>query len=305
MRTKTILPIGLSMLLNTVAGCNGVCVGGECYEDANGWNWCVEAIGANGTRTANGFDVQIKENGDWVGGCVRMCAGDNDIMTLGADGEIVAGHPLESIWNDLKTNVRDSAEGNCEARVTELAVAGAINFNGMVDITCGEAVAILEPVEGDATFTDECAAAGTGGDASEVGPGQYGLTSYNQVRSCTTNTGAKTITCSVDSDFIAYVASDIWTIFADEAKFVTVSGPSGLKFSSCASTSLLYALGFRVNDRLVSVDGHPTVTMEDGNELFSLLGQTFYTGTPATAKFYRSGVLWTMTVNRTNLTSYP
>lgn len=293
-------------LLAGVAGCSPVCAGGSCHEvDPNGWSWCVEAVGANGTRTMTAADVQIQLKDDWITDCVFLCAGDNDIMELGQQGDIPPGHAFEPLWNDLKQQVRDNTANTCEGVVDDLEMlGGAINFNGMNDITCADAVELIVPYDGNMVYTDECEYAGTGGN-DQVGPSHYGLTSYNQVRSCSTNTSAKTISCNVDIDFISDVTSDLSSIFSDGVELQAVTGPSGHKFISCTADSFPYALGFRLNDRLFSINGQPVATADDGAQLFGMFGQATYGGTSAVVKFYRSGVLWTMTVNRTNFSTYP
>jgi hypothetical protein len=188
-------------------------------------------------------------------------------------------------------------------------MGGAISFTGMGDITCQAAALAQDPERAYKTYMDpdDCDPDGPGAETGSmvVGPGHYGLTSYNQVRSCTTNTTAKTIACDLDRDFIGHAANDIDLIWTDEVHLISNSSPAGVKFDVCSSSSLTYALGFRVNDILVNIDGYPTTSYEDGSEIFGHLAPTSYTGSPAVAKFYRSGNLWTMTVTRVNLGSYP
>ena len=270
--------------------------------------WCVEAVGANGTRTAGGADVTITKGGDWITGCVPMCDDDDAIMDLGLDGMIPMGDPLEPQWNALKAEVRGEANTDCELRVDALELAGgAINFNGMIDVTCQEAADLRDPYEGSMTFSSDCGAGDTGGSETSpaVGPDIYGLTSYDQIRSCTTNTSARTITCNLDKDFIHDLVADVTLIFSDDASLASVISPSGYKLTTCASTSLLYALGLRVNDVITKIDEFPFATMADGNRVLGNLGQSSYSGTPAKATFVRSGNTWTITVNRTNFVNYP
>jgi hypothetical protein len=282
----------------------------------------VEAVGANGTRASNNTDVPITKNDDWITGCVGLCEADDEIMDLGLAGMIGMGSPLLPQWNALKAEIRTEARTKCNDRVTELsATLGVIHFNGMIDVSCETATSLFDPYQGSRAYSDfECQSAetgteggtgGTGADESggmDVGPGIYGLTSYSQVRSCTTNTAARTISCNVDQEFIADVANEVATIFSDSAYLVPATGPNGVrgyKFQTSPSDSLLYSLGFRTNDLLFSIDNFPVTNFVQGTSLFGHLGQTSYTGTKAVAKFYRGTQQWTLTVNRKDFSSYP
>jgi len=245
-------------------------------------------------------------------------------MTQGEDGEYDMAHPLYPQWQDLRTTLLDYGVAVCEARVDELeASGGAINFAGPQDVTCATAVSTQEPLfwkKYDLWFQDgACEMAGSetgsattgpsdttsGGGA--VGPEIYGLTSYNQVRSCTTSTSAKTITCSVDQDFVRYLADNHTLLWEDDATMVeaSVGNIAGWKFSTCGARSLVYALGFRLNDVITKVETTPVTDYDASLDVFGRFGNPLFSGSPITGKFYRGTVLWTFTANRVNYTTYP
>jgi hypothetical protein len=298
---------------------------GSCVIELDGdpgYLWCIEATGANGTRTASGANVNILRGGDWVSACWGLCEPQHTIMTQGEDGDYNMAHPLYAQWQSLRDAIIDAGVNNCEVRVDELeASGGAMHFGGAQDVTCATAVSTQEPLSWkkyDLYFQDgSCDMAGsdtgattgpsdtTGGGA--VGPEIYGLTSYNQVRSCTTNTTAKTITCNIDREFVRYVADNHTLLWEDDATMVeaTVGSVAGWKFSTCGSGSLMYALGFRLNDAITKVDTTPVTGYAQSLDVFGQFGNPLFSGTPVAAKFYRGTALWTFTANRVNYTTYP
>jgi hypothetical protein len=289
-----------------------------------GYVWCIEATGANGTRSASGANVNILRSGDWVSACWGFCEPQHTILTQGEDGDYGLEHPLYPQWQTLRTSILDYGVAVCEGRVDELETAGgAIDFDEPDDVTCATAVSTQEPQfwkKYDLWFPDgECDMAGSetgsattgpsdttsGGGA--VGPEIYGLTSYNQVRSCTTNTSAKTITCNVDQEFVRYLADNHTLLWQDDVTMVeaSVGSVAGWKFSTCGSRSLTYALGFRLNDVITKVDTAPVADYAESLDVFARFGNPLFSGSPVTAKFYRGTVLWTFTANRVDLTTYP
>lgn len=281
--------------------------------------WCVEAVGANGTRQQTNLNVNIVKGADWITGCAPTCLFEDEVLQQGADDMIGPLDPLYPQWQDLLDRVALYGESACVGRVNQLAADnGPIVFTGSGDITCGAAVAAQEVYRGDKMLNTEefCApdtgSTGGGGDSTTgsdvTGPGHYGLTTYNEVRSCTTSTSSRTISCSIDQEFVRDLASDYLLIWTDDAALVAGTGPGGVqgvRFGECASSSLLYALGFRLNDLIVSVDDIPFTDFEDGQGILGQLGAVSYTGTPAKVKFYRGTQLWTLTANRTNFSTYP
>ncbi len=311
-----------------------------------GYMWCAEAVGANGSRAAAPHgNVNITRSGDWVTGCRVYCPSQQDIMVAGENGEYDEEHPLYASWQALRGYAITNAVAACENRVDQLDDAGALVFTYPGDITCADAVALADNVfagpdgnippewcegVGDETGiatdstsgTTNGATTGSTASASEtadggtadtsgtaggvMGPEIYGLTSYNQVRSCTTNSALKTITCDVDREFIAYLSYNMGLLMEDAATMsMTTSGTSGWKFETCDSTSLMYALGFRTNDLIFEVEGMSVADYEDAVEVWGQLGTTAYSGAGARAKFYRGSVNWTFTANRVNNAKYP
>lgn len=310
-----------------------------------GYMWCVEAVNANGSRAAAPHgNVNIVRAGDWITGCAVYCAAEQDVMLAGEAGDIdmMMDPELWNWWQDLRNRAIDNGVDDCEERVAQLeASGGAIVFTYAGDKTCAQAIADADNLfpgpDGQfpphwcdylGTETGMDGSSSTGGSASAtatattvsgtgadtttgggvVGPGIYDLTSYNQVRSCTTNSTAHTITCNVDQEFIAYLSENRYLLDEDDATLATATGPGGVigwKFDTCGSTSLMYALGLRTNDLIYEIEGFALIDYATSLDLWGQLGMTSWTGIAAKAKFYRGSVAWTMTVNRTNFSTYP
>jgi len=290
-----------------------------------GWIWCIEATGANGTRSASGANVNILNAGDWVNACWGLCEPQHTIMTQGEDGDYDMAHPLYPQWQELRDVLIDYGVDRCELRLDQLeASGGAIDFDEPDDVTCATAVSTQEPVffiKENLYFQDgSCDNAGsetgsvttgsspdTSAGGGATGPEIYGLTSYNQIRSCTTNTTTKKITCSVDGEFVRYLADNNTLLWQDDATMSegTVGTVPGWKFSTCGTTSLMYALGFRRNDVVTKVDTTPLSDYSASLDAFFQFGNPLFGGSPVSAKFYRGSVLWTFTANRVNYSSYP
>lgn len=327
MKTKVLL----GTLTLTLAGCLVE------LDTIPGYMWCVEAVNANGTRQAfpNG-NVNIVRSGDWITGCAVYCAAEQDVMLAGEAGDIdmMEDPTLYAWWQDLRNRAIDNGVDACEERVDQLeASGGTIVFTYTGDKTCAQAIADADNVfqgpdghfpphwcdylgtetgmaTGDSMTAEGGSAPDTSGEGGGVdGPEVYGLTSYNQVRSCTTNSTARTITCNVDQEFIAYVsANNDLLLFDDDATMSTATGPGGVvgwKFDTCGTTSLMYALGLRTNDLVYEIEGISVTDYADSLNIWGQLGMTSYSGTSAKAKFYRGTALWTMTINRTNFVNYP
>lgn len=306
-----------------------------------GYMWCTEAVGANGSRQASPHgNVQIVRGGDWITGCSIYCAAEQDVMVAGENGDYTDPmDPLYMYWQTLRQRAIDNGVDACEERVTQLESGGAIVFTYAGDLTCAQAVANEDNVfagpdghlpphwcdyvgtetgmatgetttaSASATTSMDTAPPDTSTGGGVVGPGIYGLTSYNQVRSCTTNSTAHTIACNVDQEFIAYVSeNNDLVLFDDDATMAVATGPGGVvgwKFDTCASTSLMYALGLRTNDLVYEIEGISVTDYADSISIWGQLGMPSYTGTSAKAKFYRGSTLWTMTITRTNFVNYP
>jgi hypothetical protein len=316
-------------------------------EGDEGWLWCIEATGANGTRSASGGNVNILREGDWVSSCWGLCEPQHKIMTRGENGDYDEMHPVYPQWQSMRDALIASGIAHCEFRLMELEAGGAIDFDDPTDVTCATAVAAQDPLlwkrvdhlfkkgscddagseTGSATAGSSDTGAATSSDTGTatspdtgtatspdttsggvvMGPEIYGLTSYNQVRSCTTNTSSKKITCNVDQEFVRYLADHETLLWDDDATMVaaTVSTLHGWRFDTCGSTSLMYALGFRQHDVLVKVESTSVSDLDAAFDAYGQFASPLFDGGTVTGSFYRGSTLWTFTANRVNNPKYP
>ena len=281
----------------------------ELPDTIRGRWWCATATGANGTRNDNSADVDIIKNGAYVGGCVDMCPFQMDIMEAGEAGMIGTMHPQYADWQDLRNDVLDAGVFFCEQREAQLEASfgTSIHFNSMNDISCQEAIDAVDPVEGGIAQIppSDCSAqmGDESGEEQGSGPGLYGLTAYSEVMNCS---GTTNRTCNVDLTFIADMLAQPELVWSDDAFLqpYSMSGTTGFRFTTCASSSLMYALGFRVNDTLTHIDGMAvTNNQSTARDLWGHLGNGNYSSAKAT--FKRGTVTQTLTIVKVNLPSYP
>ncbi len=255
-------------------------------------------------------------------------------MLQGESGSIAPGVSLYIQWQNLRGRVFDAGEAACEKRVGALEDAsGEIHFNAPGDITCADAVAVqsifrgtkmywakgvcngIGPGTGGGTSgTTATTSLTTGADSTGAdsmgsglrGPGLYGLTSYDEILSCVTNTMARTIECDLDVDFIDDLSRDPSVLWQDDILLGAGDGPGGVtgfELVTCGESSVLYALGLRADDLLTHLDN---AAVTDYDEVLSVWGQLLHGGqTHATATVYKANVKWSMTVARVDLTTYP
>jgi hypothetical protein len=298
-----------------------------------GYLWCIEAAGANGTRVSSGGNVNILLAGDWVIGCNHLCEPQHEIFQQGEDGDFNMAHPLYPQWQSLRTALTDRATLLCENQVENLESLGAIGFTQPGDVTCALAVGTQMPVLTDSSeiglpdgycddIGSETGAATTGvmtttGDmtgggmtgadtttgSGAVGPEIYGLTAYSQVLSCSTSNAEKKVSCNVDREFIRFLVENPNLLWLDDATLEQVTG--GWRFDTCRGDSLMYALGFRRNDKLTKVGGSSVTDYFDAIDVFGQFGSTLFGGNTVSASFYRGSALWTFVANRVNNPNYP
>lgn len=213
-----------------------------------------------------------------------------------------------------------------------------MHFNGVGDVTCKDAIDAEDPflagnpfpssggywpvdqslvtcgsVGGTAGGDSGTSGTSTGGSGSSTatpdgttgapvqGPELYGLSSFSDVLACTQS--GKTISCSVDEDFVADVLSDTLLYYEDGAlaKLATQNGVVGMSFVELPTSSIFYALGLREDDHVHRIDGFP---VDSASAAVTVLSNASSDGL-VSASFRRSTSIYTLSLRLTDLSTYP
>lgn len=201
-------------------------------DGVGGFLWCAQAQGARGHFQGSGFGKIILDDftGTWERGCQCYCLNDSNIMGAGLAGNLPPG-PSQTWYDGQVAALRGITQGECADGVAywEEQEMDVLLFDGMLDVTCEEAVENQDPFQASECIMDEdeCPFGGnpipgTGGEeqvddtaADGGGPPVYGISVWGEVIDCPSSNA-----CTIDTDFVAYLLDDL-SVFSDDFIGVT------------------------------------------------------------------------------------
>jgi len=253
-----------------------------------GYEWCLEANGANGHYDTFPFLGQIIQHPDTetaIRACICYCPEHNTLMARGMAGTLVGA---DLTWyNGQVTSFKGLAQGECEDRVAEYEAAEGANilFTLANEEDCEDAVSDEDPY-----FTNECVQHedectidepinGTAGEPAEDetaadggGAFVYGLSDYDDVIDTTKSPP------EVDLDFVGEILEDL-SVFEDDNIGVTLEESDnsnlGFRLKHLGSDSLPVALGFEEDDVVLTINGISLNSVAGVTWAFELLSQEY------------------------------